>query len=365
MGSVTLKGVWKRYGHVEAVKDLNLECGDGEFLALLGPSGCGKSSTLRMIAGLEKATQGRIEINGHRVNDLEPRDRKVAMAFEAYALYPHLTAYENIAFPLRIGRAKPQEVDRLVRQIAADLGIQDVLDRLPRHMSGGQQQRVSFARAMVRPAEVYLMDEPLSHLDARQRSQLRSELKRLHILKQLSIVFVTHDQIEAMAMADRIAVMNFGELQQVATPYDLFNKPKNLFVGDFVGEPPMNLLEVRVDVVDGALVLAGAGFAIRTSKPRLVEAGSVISGTQAILGIRPVHLGVRTEGPDEGSISGEVSVRENLGDSVIIGVRVGEETIRLEASSETRMTTGSTIHMDLPPDRMHLFKMDTGENLLC
>ncbi|MCR4426724.1 MAG: ABC transporter ATP-binding protein [Firmicutes bacterium] len=184
MGTVLLKDVWKKYGQVEAVKHLNLKCEEGEFLELLGPSGCGKSSTLRMIAGLEKVSQGIVQINGQVVNDLEPRDRDIAMAFEAYALYHHLTAYDNIAFPLKVRRTKAQEVGRRVREISKTLDIEDVLDKLPYNLSGGQQQRVSFARAMMRPAQVYLMDEPLSHLDVKQRSQLRSELKRFHSLRK-------------------------------------------------------------------------------------------------------------------------------------------------------------------------------------
>ena len=368
MGTVVLQNVWKHYGKVEAVKDLSLTCNDGEFLAVLGPSGCGKSSTLRMVAGLEKATRGTIAIDGQVVNDLEPRHRDIAMAFEAYALYPHLTAFENIAFPLRIRGVSSSEVEAKVRDIAGILDIVDVLDRLPRNLSGGQQQRISFARAMVRSARVYLMDEPLSHLDAKQRSQLRSELKRLHQLRGLTIVFVTHDQIEAMAMADRIAVMDHGVLQQLATPKEVFNKPANLFVADFVGEPPMNLLDVKVEMDGAAAVLVGNGYTIRLSDARLVEAAGQVAGSEAVFGMRPLHiqfgLGARDDAlPGESLVRAEVVAFEGLGDTAVLTAKLNGSMIRIETAPENRTEPGDIITMRLNPRYMHLFDKETERNL--
>lgn len=363
MGTVVLQNVWKKYGEVEAVKDLNLECREGEFLALLGPSGCGKSSTLRMIAGLEKITLGSILIDGHQVNALEPRERDIAMAFEAYALYPHLTAYENIAFPLRVRGVRQQEVDRQVKEIAEMLDIGGILDRLPRNLSGGQQQRISFARAMVRPARVYLMDEPLSHLDAKQRSQLRSELKRLHRLKGLTIIFVTHDQIEAMAMADRIAVMNLGVLQQLGTPMEVFNRPRNLFVADFVGEPPMNFLDVAVQVEGEHVLLIGDGFTLRLQDKTFSVSASNLAGSTGILGIRPMYIDIQTERASLDSIPGEVMLFESLGDTAVVTVRVGQSTIRVETSPDTRVRARDNVFLQFNPGHVHLFHKDTGANL--
>lgn len=363
MGTVVLQNVWKKYGEVEAVKDLNLECREGEFLALLGPSGCGKSSTLRMIAGLEKITLGSISIDGHRVNALEPRERDIAMAFEAYALYPHLTAYENIAFPLRVRGVRQQEVDRQVKEIAEMLDIGGILDRLPRNLSGGQQQRISFARAMVRPARVYLMDEPLSHLDAKQRSQLRSELKRLHRLKGLTIVFVTHDQTEAMAMADRIAVMNLGVLQQLGTPMEVFNRPRNLFVADFVGEPPMNFLDVAVQVEGEYVLLIGDDFTFRLQDEALSAAAWNLAGARGILGIRPMYIDLQAEGMSGDSIPGEVTLFESLGDTAVVTVRVGESIIRVETSPDTQVRARDNVFLQFNPRHVHLFHKDTGVNL--
>ncbi|MDI7247032.1 MAG: ABC transporter ATP-binding protein [Bacillota bacterium] len=364
MGVVVLQNVWKKYGDVEAVKNLNLECKEGEFLALLGPSGCGKSSTLRMIAGLERITLGSIFIDGREVNALEPRQRDIAMAFEAYALYPHLTAYENIAFPLRVRGMREQEVDRRVREIADTLDIGNILDRLPRHLSGGQQQRISFARAMVRPARVYLMDEPLSHLDAKQRSQLRSELKRLHRFKGLTIVFVTHDQIEAMAMADRIAVMNLGVLQQVGTPLEVFNHPKNLFVANFVGEPPINLLSVTVRQEGQDILFTGDGFMIAMRDGRLAAAAAKLSTSKGVLGIRPMHIALHRESVSPHSIPGNVTLYEGLGDTAVVTVQVGGNAVRVETSPDVSVSIGERVFLQFSAAHVHLFDQDTGENLL-
>lgn len=365
MGSVVFRNVWKRYDNkVEAVKNLNLECKEGEFLALLGPSGCGKTSSLRMVAGLEQVTEGDVLIDGKRVNDLKPRERDIAMAFEAYALYPHLTAYENIAFPLRIRGITQREIDRKVKEIAEILQIGEILDRRPANLSGGQQQRVSFARAMVRPASVYLMDEPLSHLDAKQRGQLRSELKRLHKVKGLTIIFVTHDQIEALAMADRIAVMNGGVLQQVDKPKELFGSPNNLFVADFVGEPPMNLLPARLRAEGERVLVDVGGLSVEIPEGPRREAGRRFLGRDAIFGIRPLHVTAHTANNAAGTWPGAaVYVAESLGDYSIVTVKLGRELFRVEVPTDFRPAEGQTVYLELDTTKMHVFDKETGLNI--
>ncbi len=242
MASLTFNGVWKRYDQVEAVKDLNLAVADGEFLCLLGPSGCGKSSSLRMIAGLEFISDGDILLDDRRINDLEPRHRDIAMVFESYALYPTKTVFENMANPLRLRKASKDEIDRRVRETARILEIERLLDRRPSQLSGGQKQRVAIGRVLVREPKAFLFDEPIAHLDAKLRARMRGELKHIQKTLGTTTVYVTHDQLEGMSMADRIAIMRDGVLQQVGTPYEVFNRPANVWVATFVGDPPMNIL---------------------------------------------------------------------------------------------------------------------------
>ena len=238
MARVKLENVWKKYGDVEAVRNVTLECRDKEFLCLLGPSGCGKSSTLRMIAGLEYVTEGKIYIGDRCVNEIDPYKRDIAMVFESYALYPHKKVYDNMAYPLRVQKYKEDEIKMRVGRAAEILDIKELLDRWPRQLSGGQKQRVAIGRAIVRDPKVFLLDEPISHLDAKLRTHMRGELKRLHRDLDATMVYVTHDQLEGMTMADRIAVMNLGQLQQVGTPDEVFNHPKNKFVAGFIGGSP-------------------------------------------------------------------------------------------------------------------------------
>ncbi|MBC7189910.1 ATP-binding cassette domain-containing protein, partial [Candidatus Aerophobetes bacterium] len=247
MAEVILKGVYKRYGRVEAVKNLNLHIKDKEFFCLLGPSGCGKSSTLRMIAGLEEISEGIIKIGNRIINNLEPKDRDVAMVFENYALYPHMTVYENLSYPLKGRGMTSSEIDKRVRYIAGLLQIAELLDRKPRQLSGGQKQRVALGRAIVRNPQVFLMDEPISHLDAKLRTLMRAELKRLQRELNTTTIYATPDQREAIAMADTIAIINKGEIQQIGTPLEIFNFPANEFVAGFTGEPPMNLFDCSVE----------------------------------------------------------------------------------------------------------------------
>jgi multiple sugar transport system ATP-binding protein len=294
MAELRLEHIYKTYkGGVEAVKDLNLTVKNGEFLALLGPSGCGKTSTLRMIVGLEEITRGEMYIGDRLVNKLEPNHRNVALAFETYALYPPLSVYENIAFNLRAKKIAPAEIDKRVKAVAEMLDITDILSRKPAELGGGHKQRISLARALVRDPDVFLMDEPLSHLDAAQRSHMRVELKRLHAQTGRTTILVTHDQLEAVAMAERIAVMNFGVLQQVGAFEEVYNHPVNEFVAGFIGEPPMNFLSCLPVVEGDAIFLTAADASVKVRLPDALRAKIERAGAQKIdLGIRPVHLEV-------------------------------------------------------------------------
>lgn len=365
MGSVSVDRAWKRYGKVEAVKGLTLEVHDGELFSLLGPSGCGKTSTLRMIAGLEAISEGEIRIDGQRVNELPPRDRNVALAFEAYALYPHLTAYENIAFPLRVRGVPAKELDRRVREVAEMLNLSGVLHQRPRQLSGGQQQRLTVARALVRSdAAVYLLDEPLSHLDTQERVQLRMELKRIQHLKRLTMILVTHDQLEAMTMANRIAIMNLGELQQVGTPEQVYDEPANLFVANFIGEPPMNLLDCHLQVVDSTLQAIVVDQRVRL--PEVYRAlGSAAAGRRVVLGIRPSYVRPVDPTGDGYHLRGEVYVFESLGEKDILTVRVNEHLVRSELpGGEYHFSMGQNVALRFDPARTLLFDAETERRLV-
>lgn len=292
MVRVRLENVSKTFkGGVNAVKNLNLEVKDKEFVVLLGPSGCGKTTTLLLIAGVYKPTSGYIYFDDTIVNDLEPKDRNVGMVFQSYALYPHMTVYENIAFPLRLKKLPKQEIDARVREVASMLKIEDLLNRKPSQLSGGQQQRVALARAIVKQPQLFLMDEPLSNLDAKIRVEVRAELKRIQRELGITTIYVTHDQAEAMSLADRIAVMNKGELQQYATPEELYNNPANTFVASFIGSPPANLLDAEIVLEPYPRVeVAGASFALPEDLARVFrEKGE----TRVTLMLRPEHIKVR------------------------------------------------------------------------
>jgi multiple sugar transport system ATP-binding protein len=255
MATVTFDHVWKKYGDVTAVKDLNLDIQDEEFLVLVGPSGCGKTTALRMIAGLEEISEGTLKIGDRIVNDLAPKDRDVAMVFQSYALYPHMSVYDNLAFGLKLRKTPKAEIDKRVRDAAATIELSNLLDRKPKQLSGGQRQRVALGRAIVREPAVFLMDEPLSNLDAKLRVQTRAEIARLHQRLRTTVVYVTHDQVEAMTMGDRIAVMNFGVLQQIGSPQDLYEQPINKFVAGFIGSPSMNFVNVKPLTENGKTML--------------------------------------------------------------------------------------------------------------
>ena len=343
-----------------AVNNLSLECEPGEFVALLGPSGCGKTTTLRMIAGLEDITDGKIYIAGEVVNDLHPKDRYIGLAFEDYALYPPLTVYENIAFNLRARGAKNDEVHSRVMEIAPLLQVEDLLDKRPVKLSGGQKQRVNIARALVRNPRLLLMDEPLSHLDGRMRQELRIEIKRLHHKIKCTSLYVTHDQLEAMSLADRIAIMDLGVLQQYGTPAEVYDDPANEFVAAFIGEPPMNLLKTTIIKNEGEFYFTFEGSDLRILVPeryyKIMSDGMVVN-----MGVRPVDVFVG--GEDSKGTPVEVAVFENLGDERRIGVFVGSTLFMLITSDETRYKQGQHIKLDVRAEKTHLFDIDSGQRI--
>ena len=297
MAEIRIENVTKRFGNVIAAEKINLVARDKEFVVFVGPSGCGKTTTLRMIAGLEQADEGDIYIGDRRVNDLPPKDRNVAMVFQDYALYPHMTVYKNMSFGLRLKKHPKEEIHRRVIETATILGIEDLLDRRPKQLSGGQRQRVAMGRAIVRNPLAFLFDEPLSNLDAKLRVQVRRELARLHERLENTIVYVTHDQIEAMTLADRIVIMNHGKIMQIGTPMEVFNNPGNQFVAGFIGSPAMNFLEVRVLDENGVLVMQGGSFKFEVPE-HLRDRYLRVKDQEAVLGIRPQHIYDReTSGP--------------------------------------------------------------------
>ena len=365
MAGIKLVNVWKEFDGVVAVKDMTLEVKDGEFMILLGPSGCGKTTTLRMIAGLEEPTKGQIYIGDKLVADPEkdifvpPKDRDIAMVFQSYALYPHMTVYDNIAFPLKLRKVPKQEIDQRVREVAELLGLTELLKRKPRELSGGQRQRVALGRAIVRKPQVFLMDEPLSNLDAKLRVKMRAELKKLQRQLGVTTIYVTHDQVEAMTMGDRIAIINSGVLQQVGTPDDVYNKPSNTFVAGFIGTPPMNFLKGTL-LEDGRMDFGE--FSLRLT-PDQFELARDYTGKTLTLGIRPEDIYDAEISPiqdEENTITGRVEILENLGNEKIVHVSIGEYSLTASLSPESMATEGSKIRLVLNMKRAHLFR-ESGE----
>ena len=364
MAKVTIKNVWKRYGgKVEAVKDLNLECADKEFLCLLGPSGCGKSSTLRMIAGLEEVTEGEISIGDGVVNEVHPKDRDVAMVFESYALYPHKSVFENMAYPLRLRKYSKAEIKERVEKAGKILEISELLERMPRQLSGGQRQRVAIGRAIVREPQVFLMDEPISHLDAKLRTHMRGELKHLQKVLNATMIYVTHDQLEAMSMGDRIAIMHQGVLQQVGTPDEIFNHPKNQFVAGFVGDPPMNFIDCSLEQSDDTWFLVQEAFKIAIPaelSKKIEENGHKFSGKKdVIMGIRPINISVTMTKESEEAFPAEIYVTEPLGESMIVDVVVDKSKMKLKADADFPGKMGDQIWLEINKKTMHLFDPET------
>ncbi len=362
MAEVTLNGVRKAYGPVTVIPDLDLDIRDHEFMVLVGPSGCGKSTALRMIAGLEEVTGGTIEIGRRVVNDVPPKSRDIAMVFQSYALYPHMTVRENLEFGLKIRKTPKDERNRRVGEAAQTLGITDLLDRKPRQLSGGQRQRVAVGRAIVRDPAVFLFDEPLSNLDAKLRVQMRAEISTLQKKLGTTTVYVTHDQIEAMTMGDRIAVMSQGELQQVGTPLEVYDRPATLFVASFIGTPPMNLLPATL--ADGGATAAASGF--RMPVPRELRAATAgRDGLKIVLGIRPENLRETAREGTDGAVPVTLQVEfvEPLGHEVIVHGRLGDELIVAKVDPHRSPRMGSTVELFLETDAAHLFDAATGKRL--
>ena len=343
--SISLHQVSKSFGNAVVVDEVSLEINDREFVVLLGPSGCGKTTTLRMIAGLEHATSGDILIDKSRVNDLPPQQRDVAMVFQSYALYPHMTVSENIAYPLRVRKLPAGEIQKQVHQTAAMLEIESLLTRRPRELSGGERQRVALARAIVRQPKAFLMDEPLSNLDAKLRLHMRGELKRLQQTLGTTTVYVTHDQAEAMTLGHRVAVMNKGKLQQFAAPLEIYNRPANRFVAEFVGSPSMNLIEGEID---RATKTFRAGETLQLTNIPTVADGEVT------LGLRPEHIQVSATQRD-GWFPADVYVTELMGSETFVIVEIGKKRIIARAASDFRAESGSNVWLNLDLGKAHWF----------
>ncbi len=364
---VKLVNLTKKFGNVTALDNLNLEVGKGEFVALLGPSGCGKSTTLYLIAGIYKPTSGYIYFDDKIVNDLEPKDRNVGMVFQNYALYPHMTVYDNIAFSLKIKKYPKQEIDRRVREVAKMLHIENLLDRKPAQLSGGQQQRVALARAIVKEPNIFLMDEPLSNLDAKLRIEMRTELKRLQSELKVTTIYVTHDQMEAMTMADRIAVMNEGKLQQYGKPEELYNRPANIFVADFIGSPPINLIPVELRKTAERIILKTPFGDIVVRDEGLRKALETIEEKEYIMGIRPEHLSLtRKATTDEGKtgLAGKVLAIEPLGKELQLDIGNDEHLIRVLAPVNVGVRVGERIVLGVDENRILIFDKRTGKLLV-
>ncbi len=363
MATVTFDHVWKRYsGDVVAVKDFNLEIQDEEFLVLVGPSGCGKTTCLRMIAGLEEISEGTLKIGDRVVNDLAPKDRDVAMVFQSYALYPHMTVFDNLAFGLKLRKMPKAEIDKKVREAAGTIELTDLLDRKPKQLSGGQRQRVALGRAIVREPAVFLMDEPLSNLDAKLRVQTRAEIARLHQRLRTTIVYVTHDQVEAMTMGDRIAVMNFGVLQQVGSPQDLYEHPDNKFVAGFIGSPAMNFVNVTATTTDGKTMLKNANMELPV--PERLTASVQDASKELTAGIRPEHFQVGTGGDAIGArVRATTDVVEFLGNEELLHIRVGENDLVAIVDAAHHVRPGDVLDMFVPMEKIHLFDPENGAAL--
>ena len=356
MANVTIKNLNKNYENgFHAVKDVNLEIRDKEFMVLVGPSGCGKTTTLRMVAGLEEITSGQILIGENVVNDLPPMDRNIAMVFQNYALYPHKSVFQNMAFGLQMRKYPPEEIRKRVQEAAEILGIEALLERKPRQLSGGQRQRVAVGRAIVRHPEVFLFDEPLSNLDAKLRVQMRVELKRLHERLETTAIYVTHDQVEAMTLGDRVVVMKDGWVQQVGEPLELYGKPANKFVAGFIGSPSMNFVDVTLN---GGWVEAKG---LRLKAPARIAA---MSGRQLTLGVRPEALRIANGGdPAERCLDSAVDVVEPLGNEILLNFRVGAVPMVARVDPGVRVKAHENIRLAVDPERMHFFEQGS-ENAL-
>ncbi len=364
MARVLLKDVCKNYGNFQAVKNVNLEIADKEFVVLVGPSGCGKSTTLRMIAGLEEVTSGEIYIGDRLVNDVPPKDRDIAMVFQNYALYPHMNVYQNMSFALRLRKMPKAEIQRRVNEAAELLDIASLMKRKPKELSGGQRQRVALGRAIVREPRAFLLDEPLSNLDAKLRVQMRSEISKLHQRLEATIIYVTHDQVEAMTMGDRIVVMKDGIIQQVGQPLDIYERPINAFVAGFIGSPAMNFFPCRLTEEDNQLIIQTSGFSVPIPENRLHNIDQLRSynGKELIFGIRPEDIvdssteGVTHETP---YINVAVEVVEPMGNECFVHGRIGSDPFIARVDAHTTARPNKQHQVSLRLSKMHLFDQTT------
>jgi multiple sugar transport system ATP-binding protein len=356
MASVNISNVQKAYGSMRVIHGVDVDINDGEFVVLVGPSGCGKSTLLRMIAGLETISGGDISIGSRVVNDMPPKQRDIAMVFQSYALYPHMTVSENMAFSLRLKGASPEEKKEKVAQAAAILGLESLLERYPKELSGGQRQRVAMGRAIVRDPQVFLFDEPLSNLDAKLRVQMRAEIKQLHQRLGTTTVYVTHDQIEAMTMADKIVVMRDGKVEQIGSPMELYDTPTNLFVASFIGSPGMNFLSGTIKADARSVFETSAGARLNLG----FTAADTLTDRPLVMGVRPERVEVAGDG--EG-LPATVSVVEPTGAETVLVVRHGSETITVSTDARSKFTVGSRIGLHIAPENVHLFDKATGTRL--
>lgn len=366
---IQLKNVVKIYGNTKnkegtkAVDGINLDIRQGEFIALLGPSGCGKTTTLMMIAGLLKATEGQILFDGKTVNDVEPKDRNIGMVFQSYALYPHLKVIENIAFPLREKKVPKAQAYQKSREMARKLQIENLLDRKPSQLSGGQQQRVAMARALVKEPKILLLDEPMSNLDARLKLDLRDEIRKLQREIGVTTIIVTHDQEEALAIADRVAVLDAGRIQQFDTPYNLYYRPSNLFVANFLGTPPMNILQGTLVEKEGSQYFQAKGIDFRLPKDKKIAKEHL--GRKIAIGLRPNDI--RLDQSEENTIHAKVELVEQLGPEQLAKIRPlgSEDVMRIVIDNEQQISVGDDIHIRIQEDKFHLFDLDqNGINIL-
>jgi multiple sugar transport system ATP-binding protein len=359
MAQVIMRDLNKKYDEVHAVKDVNLNIQDKEFVVLVGPSGCGKSTTLRMVAGLEEISAGEIQIGDRIVNDLPPKDRDIAMVFQNYALYPHMSVYDNMAFGLKMRKFPKPEIQKRVHEAAAILGIQELLKRKPRQLSGGQRQRVAVGRAIVRHPQVFLFDEPLSNLDAKLRVQMRVELKKLHERLETTAIYVTHDQVEAMTLGDRVVVMKDGWIQQVGEPLELYGQPTNRFVAGFIGSPAMNFIETTVSGSDGNVYVEAPGLRVKVPADRTTRL-SAFKGQPVTLGVRPEDLQLATGAePTDLTCEAVVDVMEPLGSEILLDARVGNSSVVARVDPTVRIKVHEKIRLAFVPERLHFFDAKT------
>lgn len=368
MAGLTLKGIYKKYpGGFVAVTDVNLEIKDKEFIVLVGPSGCGKSTTLRMIAGLEEISEGELYIGDRLVNDIAPKDRDIAMVFQNYALYPHMTVYENMAFGLKLRKVPKEEIDRKVKEAARILDLTHLLDRKPKAMSGGQRQRVALGRCIVRDPQVFLLDEPLSNLDAKLRAQMRTEIAKIHKRLGTTFIYVTHDQTEAMTMGDRIVCMKDGFIQQVDTPQNLYDNPTNKFVAGFLGSPQMNFIDAVLDKNGNKYVVKFDGFEVEVPDHKVTAELSGYVGKEIILGIRPENI---SDDPADiatattGVIQCDVEITEMMGSEIYLYLLCKDKSLTARVDPTSKAKSGDTVKVVINPNKIHIFDKETEKTIL-